>query len=68
MSAIHEYSVQLLWEGNLGDGTSRYDGYSRTWRVRIEGKTNFVGTADPTFHGERDTHNPKALSVASLSS
>jgi hypothetical protein len=35
MSAEHEYKSRLVWEGNLGDGTSSYQGYSRQWRVRM---------------------------------
>ena len=29
MSAEHEYTSRLVWEGNLGDGTAHYQGYSR---------------------------------------
>ncbi|MGA2378131.1 MAG: OsmC family protein [Spirochaetia bacterium] len=68
MSAEHEYQSQLVWEGNLGDGTSTYQGYGRQWRVQIDGKPDFVGTADPTFRGERDKYNPEELLIVSLSS
>jgi organic hydroperoxide reductase OsmC/OhrA len=33
----------------------------------MDGKLDIVGTADPTFRGERDKHNPEDLLVASLS-
>lgn len=68
MSAEHEYKSQLVWEGNLGDGTSTYQGYGRQWRVQMDGKPDLVGTADPTFRGERDKYNPEELLVVSLSS
>jgi organic hydroperoxide reductase OsmC/OhrA len=68
MSAEHRYSSRLTWEGNLGQGTPSYQGYSRQWRVRTEGKPDLVGTADPAFRGERDKYNPEDLLVASLSS
>jgi organic hydroperoxide reductase OsmC/OhrA len=68
MSAEHHYSSQLLWEGNLGEGTSRYQGYGRQWRLRIAGKPDLVGTADPAFRGDREKHNPEDLLLASLSS
>jgi organic hydroperoxide reductase OsmC/OhrA len=66
MSTSHEYRAQLSWEGNLGTGTARYDGYARTWRVRMAGKTDLLGTADPAFRGDTDKYNPEDLLVASL--
>jgi organic hydroperoxide reductase OsmC/OhrA len=67
MSVEHLYSSRLLWEGNLGQGTPSYQGYSRQWRLLMEGKPDLVGTADHAFRGERDKHNPEDLLVASLS-
>jgi organic hydroperoxide reductase OsmC/OhrA len=68
MSTEHEYKSLLVWEGNLGDGTSTYHGYSRRWRVKIDGKPDLVGSADPTFRGESEKFNPEDLLVAALSS
>ncbi|MGA2478232.1 MAG: OsmC family protein [Spirochaetia bacterium] len=68
MSAEHLYALHLTWEGNLGAGTSSYRGYGRQWRARVQGKPDLVGTADPAFRGEKDSHNPEDLLVASLSS
>jgi organic hydroperoxide reductase OsmC/OhrA len=68
MSHEHIYRAVLAWEGNLGEGTSTYQGYSRRWTVRIDGKPDLTGTADPAYRGEADKHNPEDLLVASLSS
>jgi organic hydroperoxide reductase OsmC/OhrA len=68
MHGEHTYKALLVWEGNQGEGTSTYQGYSRRWRVRIDGKTDLVGTADPAYRGEPGKHNPEDLLVASLSS
>lgn len=68
MSAEHHYRARLAWEGNLGDGTSTYQGYGRQWRIRIDGKPDLVGTADPAFRGDRQKHNPEDLLLAALSS
>ncbi len=68
MHRDHTYRALLVWEGNLGDGTSTYQGYGRRWRVFIEGKPDLVGTADPSFRGEPQRHNPEDLLVAALSS
>ena len=68
MGAEHEYKARLVWEGNLGSGTSTYRGYGRQWRVQVDGKPDLVGSADPAFRGESDKHNPEDLLVAALSS
>jgi organic hydroperoxide reductase OsmC/OhrA len=66
-SDAHEYAARCVWEGNLGQGTSTYAGYSRRYRILTEGKPDLVGSADPAFRGETDAHNPEDLLVASLS-
>lgn len=63
----HDYKARLIWDGNLGDGTSTYAGYGRKYRVQFEGKPELKGSADPMFRGERDAYNPEDLFVASLS-
>ena len=63
----HDYKARLIWDGNLGDGTSTYAGYGRKYRVQIDGKPELKGSADPMFRGDRDTYNPEDLFVASLS-
>jgi organic hydroperoxide reductase OsmC/OhrA len=68
MDRQHAYKTLLLWEGNLGEGTSTYQGYSRRWKIQIDGKADLQGSADPGFRGEADKHNPEDLLVASLSS
>ncbi|MGH7563502.1 MAG: OsmC family protein [Gemmatimonadota bacterium] len=66
-SVGHEYSARVIWEGNLGEGTSSYTGYGRQYRVLVDGKPDLAGSADPAFRGEADRHNPEDLFVASLS-
>ena len=68
MSSEHEYKAHLVWEGNLGDGTSTYQGYGRQWRAGMDGKPDLVGSADPQFRGDRALHNPEDLLVMALSS
>jgi organic hydroperoxide reductase OsmC/OhrA len=68
MGADHEYRTRLTWEGNIGQGTSTYQGYGRQWRVQVAGKPPLVGTADHAFRGEQDKFNPEELLVISLSS
>jgi organic hydroperoxide reductase OsmC/OhrA len=63
---IHAYASRIVWEGNLGQGTSGYDRYSRTHRVIVDGKPDLLGSADQSFRGERDKHNPEELFLASI--
>ena len=63
----HRYALTVRWTGNLGDGTSSYRGYSRDHDVEIPGLPVLHGSADPTFHGDRQRFNPEQLLLAALS-
>lgn len=63
----HEYRVDLEWTGNRGTGTESYRSYGRDHIVRANGLPDLPGTADPTFHGDRDRWNPEQLLLAALS-
>jgi len=66
-TGTHAYALELEWLGDLGQGTSTYDGYSREHVVRIAGKPDLRGTADPRFRGDAALHNPEDLLLAALS-
>lgn len=68
MSNRHTYKTSLIWDGNLGAGTSTYAGYGRGHRIFIDGKPELRGSADPMFRGEADAHNPEDLFLAAVSS
>ena len=63
----HAYRAHLTWTGNLGTGTDHYRSYRREHTVRIAGKPDLVGSADPTFRGDPSRHNPEELLLAALS-
>jgi len=63
----HHYALTVRWTGNLGAGTSSYRGYSRDHDVEIPGLPVLKGSADPTFHGDRERYNPEQLLLAALS-
>ena len=67
MHPNHDYKLTLKWTGNKGTGTSGYRTYDRNHEILIEGKTTLLGSADPTFHGDKTVHNPEDLLLASLS-
>jgi len=64
----HDYNARLIWDGNLGTGTSSYQGYGRKYTLKIDGKPDIIGSADPMFRGDANAYNPEDLFVAALSS
>jgi organic hydroperoxide reductase OsmC/OhrA len=69
MSAnTHHYAAALAWTGNRGQGTAHYDDYGRDYSVRVEGKPELLGSADPGFRGDASRHNPEDLLLVAVSS
>lgn len=66
-TGTHPYTLELEWQGDLGQGTATYEGYSRAHVIRIPGKPDLIGTADPMFRGDAGVHNPEDLLLAALS-
>lgn len=64
--STHQYDVTVTWTGNLGSGTSGYRAYSRENEATASGPPLLAGTADPTFHGQRDRWNPEQLLLTAL--
>jgi len=62
----HRYALSVTWTGNTGEGTSTYRGYRRSHTVSADGPPDLPGSADRTFHGDRDRWNPEQLLLASL--
>lgn len=63
----HGYTARVVWEGNTGEGTARYTGYGREYRVEVQGKPDLAGSADPAFRGDPARHNPEDLFLAAIS-
>jgi organic hydroperoxide reductase OsmC/OhrA len=68
MTKHHKYTLQVVWTGDQGSGTSSYDAYSRDHLVRAANKPAIEASSDPAFRGTTTRHNPEELFVASLSS
>lgn len=62
----HHYELTVQWTGNSGAGTASYRGYSRDHDILIPGLPVLKGSADPTFHGDRERYNPEQLLLAAL--
>ena len=67
MTHRHHYQVDVEWTGNRGSGTDGYRNYGRDHVIRIDGKPELAGSADPTFHGDDTRHNPEDMLVTALS-
>lgn len=63
---LHEYRASLAWEGNTGAGTASYGAYSRRYRVRVTGKPDLAGSADASYGGDADHHNPEDLFLSAI--
>lgn len=62
----HAYAVEVEWTGAGAEGTSTYRSYTRDHVIRVDGLPDILGSADPTFRGDRTRHNPEQLLLASL--
>ncbi len=62
----HRYAVRTTWTGNTGTGTSGYRDYSRNHTIATDGRPELLGSADPTFRGDRERWNPEQLLLAAL--
>ncbi len=67
MTNSHEYSIDLRWTGNRGQGTEDYRGYGRDHVLSSRGKPPLLGSSDPVFRGDASRYNPEELFVGSLS-
>lgn len=63
---LHSYAISMHWTGNRGEGTSGYRSYGRDHVISAAGLPDLPGTADPTFHGDKDRWNPEQLLLAAL--
>ena len=62
----HDYTAWIVWTGDRGEGTRRYKGYDRTWRVATLGKPPIECSNDPLLGGDPGKSNPEDLLLASL--
>ena len=67
MAREHNYSVNVIWTGNTGTGTSGYQAYKRDHEIKAPGRPPIPGSSDPKFRGDSARYNPEELLVAALS-
>src|SRR4051812_44051387 len=62
----HDYTSDIAWTGNRGDGTKSYRSYDRTWDIAIPGKPVVHCSNDPLLGGNPARANPEDLLLSSL--
>jgi len=63
----HNYQTALKWDGNLGEGTSGYQNYSRNHLLWGPEKNEAIlASSDPNFQGDSDRYNPEELFLSSI--
>lgn len=63
----HDYRAVVQWQGADLQRSFTYVLYSRNYRVRVPGKPELEGSADPAFRGDPARHNPEDFFVAAIS-
>jgi organic hydroperoxide reductase OsmC/OhrA len=66
MTDTHDYTVQIVWTGDRGDGTRTYRGYDRTWQIDRAGEPPIKCSNDPLLGGDPAKPNPETLLLSSL--
>ena len=64
--AQHDYTSRVVWTGNKGEGTARYNAYDRTWNVETPGKPAIHCSNDPLLGGDPALHNPEDMLLSAL--
>jgi organic hydroperoxide reductase OsmC/OhrA len=64
MADQHNYQTSIVWQGETTD----YKTYPRNHILKINGKKDLEMTADASFLGSPDVHNPEDMLLAALSS
>jgi organic hydroperoxide reductase OsmC/OhrA len=66
MSKTHDFTAQIFWTGDRGEGTKAYRGYDRTWRIAMPSQVPIECSNDPMLGGDPTRPNPETLLLSSL--
>lgn len=66
MPEAHEFTAEIAWTGDRGQGTQHYRGYDRSWRIAMPGKAPIECSNDPMLGGDPSKPNPEDLLLSSL--
>lgn len=63
----HDFTTEIVWTGNRGEGTRSYRGYDRTWDIAVPGRAVVHCSNDPALGGDPAKMNPEDLLLSALS-
>lgn len=66
MPRENQFTSNIVWTGNTGEGTKTYRGYQRTWNVEVPGKPVIPCSNDPELGGDPSLMNPEDLLLSAL--
>jgi organic hydroperoxide reductase OsmC/OhrA len=66
VSKTHDFTAQIVWTGDRGQGTKHYRGYDRTWSIVTPGHVPIECSNDPLLGGDPSKPNPEDLLLSSL--
>lgn len=66
MAKFRDFTSSIAWTGDRGEGTRRYRGYDRTWRIVTPGQAAVECSNDPMLGGDPAKPNPEELLLSSL--
>jgi len=66
MVKLHDYTAEIAWTGDRGEGTRHYRGYDRSWRIATPGRPVIECSNDPLLGGDPARPNPEDLLLSSL--
>jgi organic hydroperoxide reductase OsmC/OhrA len=66
MTKSHDFTAEVAWTGDRGEGTRHYRGYDRTWRIETPGHAPVECSNDPMLGGDPTKPNPEDLLLSSL--
>lgn len=65
---FHTYQAKIVWTGNKGPGTIKYDAYERSHDILIDGKPTIHASSDTPFSGDATKINPEDFLLSATAS
>lgn len=66
MAKTRDFTAEIAWTGDRGEGTKHYRSYDRAWRIVTSGKAPIECSNDPMLGGDPSKPNPEELLLSSL--
>lgn len=67
MAKENQFTSNIVWTGNTGEGTKSYRAYQRSWNIEVPGKPVINCSNDPHLGGDPKLMNPEDMLLSALS-